>query len=255
MSLPQSSAARARPARLTVGVVGTGRVGAVLGAALRAAGHSVVAASGVSAASRSRAEALLPGVPLLDPRDVVAGVELALLAVPDDELVPLVEGLAATGAVRAGQLIAHPSGRHGVAVLEPATRLGALPLALHPAMTFTGTSVDLARLAGCSFAVTAPAALVPIGQALVVEMGGEPIIVAEADRILYAEAIATASDFSSAIVAQATGMLASLGIGEPGLVLGPLVRSSVENALARATSGGAGHDTPHRFEAEPEEGE
>ncbi|MCW2614769.1 MAG: NADH-ubiquinone oxidoreductase, partial [Frankiales bacterium] len=40
------------PARLTVGVVGTGRVGAVLGAALARAGHRVVAASAVSAASR-----------------------------------------------------------------------------------------------------------------------------------------------------------------------------------------------------------
>ena len=37
-----------RPARLAIGVVGTGRVGAVLGAALRNAGHPVVAASGVS---------------------------------------------------------------------------------------------------------------------------------------------------------------------------------------------------------------
>src|SRR3954466_10525626 len=129
MPQPTSSPARARPARLAVGIVGTGRVGAVLGAALRNAGHDVVAASGVSDASRTRADALLPGVPLLDPRDVVAGSQLALLAVPDDELDGLVEGLASTGAVRPGQLIVHPSGRHGVAVLEPATRLGALPLA------------------------------------------------------------------------------------------------------------------------------
>ena len=42
----------------------------------------------------------------------------------------------------------HTSGRYGVAVLDPATRRGALPLALHPAMTFTGRREDLARLAG-----------------------------------------------------------------------------------------------------------
>ncbi|HKA68244.1 MAG TPA: oxidoreductase, partial [Actinomycetes bacterium] len=57
-----------RPARLAVGVIGTGRVGAVLGAALRRAGHTVVAASAVSEASRTRADALLPDVPLVDPR-------------------------------------------------------------------------------------------------------------------------------------------------------------------------------------------
>ena len=73
----------------------------------------------------------------------------------------------------------------------------------------------------------------PIGQALVVEMGGEPIIVAEADRSAYAEAIATATSFSIAIVEQATGLLDSIGVETPGRVLGPLVRSSVENALRR----------------------
>ena len=45
---------------LIVGVVGAGRVGAVLGAALYAAGHRVVAVSAVSAASRDRAARLLP---------------------------------------------------------------------------------------------------------------------------------------------------------------------------------------------------
>ena len=59
--------AHAAPARLRVGVIGAGRVGAVLGAALAAAGHDVVAAAGLSAASAERAARLLPGVPLLPP--------------------------------------------------------------------------------------------------------------------------------------------------------------------------------------------
>ncbi len=48
--------------RMRVGVVGAGRVGAVLGAALRAAGHDVVAAAGESDASQRRIAELLPGV-------------------------------------------------------------------------------------------------------------------------------------------------------------------------------------------------
>ena len=46
-----------------IGVVGAGRVGAVLAAALRAAGHEIVAVAGESAASRTRIETLLPGRP------------------------------------------------------------------------------------------------------------------------------------------------------------------------------------------------
>ena len=75
-----------RPARLAVGVVSAGRVGAVVGAALAAAGHRVVAASGVSRASVRRAAALLPDVPLVPPDEVAAGADLVLLAVPDDVL-------------------------------------------------------------------------------------------------------------------------------------------------------------------------
>src|SRR5690606_11922470 len=85
-----------RPARLKVGIVGTGRVGAVLGAALARAGHHVVAGYGVSVASRHRAHSLLPGVPLVQTDEVFARSDLVVLAVPVDVLPELVEGLVAT---------------------------------------------------------------------------------------------------------------------------------------------------------------
>ena len=147
-------------------MVGAGRVGPALAAALQLAGHRPVAASGVSDASRRRAAALLPDVPLVEPAAVLARADLVLLTVPDDALPGLVAGLAETGAVRPGQLLVHTSGRYGTAVLDPALRAGALPLALHPAMTFTGTPVDVQRLAGCSFGVTAPGELRMAAEAL-----------------------------------------------------------------------------------------
>ena len=113
--------------RLGVGVVGAGRVGAVLASALRAAGHAVVGASGISAASRERVDALLPGVPILEVPQVVERAELVLLTVPDDALAGLVEGLAATGAWQPGQLVVHTSGASGTAVLAPPSRPGRSP--------------------------------------------------------------------------------------------------------------------------------
>ncbi|WP_354641192.1 Rossmann-like and DUF2520 domain-containing protein [Kitasatospora camelliae] len=220
-----------RPARLAVGVVGTGRVGPALGAALQLAGHRVVAASGVSSASRRRAEALLPGVRLVTPPQVLAAADLVLLTVPDDVLAELVAGLASTGAIRPGQIVVHTSGAHGVAVLEPAARAGALPLALHPAMTFTGTSVDVARLAGCPFGVTAPEELRPVAEALVVEMGGEPAWVPEQVRAMYHTALAHGANHLVTLVAQAMELLRAAGVAEPGQMLGPLLGAALDNAL------------------------
>ena len=226
-----------RAGRLGVGTIGAGRVGAVLASALANAGHALTGIAAVSTPSLERAAVMLPGVPVLPIPDVVERSELVLLAVPESELEALVSGLADAGVWQPGQLVLHTAARFGTGVLDPARRAGAIPLAVHPAMSFTGTSIDLARLPGTWFAVTAPAPVLPIAQALVVEMGGEPFVVAERDRAAYAEAIDTAVSFSTAIVDQASGLLDGIGVGRPGAVLAQLVRSSVENALARHDAG------------------
>jgi predicted short-subunit dehydrogenase-like oxidoreductase (DUF2520 family) len=223
-----------RSGRLGVGIIGAGRVGPVFGAALASAGHAIVGISAVSQQSRDRAEAMLPGVPILDIPTIIERSELVILAVPESELPSLISGLSATGAWQQGQLVLHTAPSAGTEVFASAQALGVIPLAIHPAMAFTGTSIDLIRLRESYCAVTAATVVQPIGMALVVEMGAEPILVAEEDRPAYADAVALATSFSSAIVAQATEALASIGVDNAGRVLGPLVRSAVENALATA---------------------
>ncbi|KUN78788.1 Rossmann-like and DUF2520 domain-containing protein [Streptomyces griseoruber] len=231
MSAFQQPDPRDRPARLTVGVVGAGRVGPALAASLQLAGHRPVAVSGVSDASRRRAALLLPDVPLMPPAEVLRHADLVLLTVPDDTLPGLVQGLAETGAVRPGQLLVHTSGRYGAKVLEPALRAGALPLALHPAMTFTGTPVDVQRLAGCSFGVTAPDELRLAAEALVIEMGGEPEWIAEENRPLYHAALALGANHLVTLVAQSMELLRAAGVEAPDRMLGPLLGAALDNAL------------------------
>ncbi len=222
-----------RAGRLGVGIVGAGRVGPVLGAALANAEHAVVGITAVSEAGRDRAEAMLPGAPVLGTPELVERSELVLLAVSDDQLPSLVQGLADSGIWQPGQLVVHTSPDHGVDVLAPAMRSGAIPLAIHPAMAFTGTSVDLARLRDAYCAVTAPAPVLPIAQALVVEMGAEPFVVAEHDRP-YADAVRAAVSFSTAIVDSPPARSPASAWSTPGACSGALVRSAVDNALTAA---------------------
>jgi predicted short-subunit dehydrogenase-like oxidoreductase (DUF2520 family) len=230
-------AAADAPARLRVGIVGAGRVGAVLGAALAAAGHDVVAASGLSAASHLRAACLLPGVPLLPADEVVAASDLVVLAVPDDILAGLVTGLAETGAWRPGQLLFHTSGAHGLAVLAPAERIGVLSLALHPAMTFSGGPEDLDRVMAAPFGVTSRPAHRAVAETLVLEMGGEPFWVEESDRGLYHAALVTGANHLVTLVAEAADLLRTAGVADPARVLGPLLNAALDNGLRRGDGG------------------
>jgi predicted short-subunit dehydrogenase-like oxidoreductase (DUF2520 family) len=220
-----------REGRLGVGVIGAGRVGPVLAAALAGAGHALVGISAATDDERDRVAALLPGAPVLDVPAIVERSELVIIAVPDDQLPDLVAGLARLGAWQPGQLVLHTAARYGTAVLDPARAAGAIPLAVHPALAFTGTSVDLARLRDAWCAVTAPAPVLPIAQALVVEMGAEPVVIDEGDRAAYADAVGAVAAFSSALIGQSVAALRAIGVDEPGRLLGGVVRSAVENAL------------------------
>ena len=224
-------AATQRPARLDVGIVGTGRVGAVLGAALQRAGHRLVAVSAVSEKSRARAVAMLPGIPVMTVEEVVGRAELVLLTVPDDALPPLVAGLSATSSWQAGQLVVHTSGRYGAAVFEAAAGHHVLGLALHPVMTFTGTSMDLDRLTDCCFGITAPAALRPVAEALVLEMGAEPVWIEEQDRPMYHAGLAHGSNHLVTLVAQAMQVVGSAGVQDPQRLIAPLLHAALDNAL------------------------
>jgi predicted short-subunit dehydrogenase-like oxidoreductase (DUF2520 family) len=206
----------------TVGVVGAGRVGSVLGAALADVGYPVVAASGRSSTP------LLAGVPRVAPQDVVDAADLVIVAVPDDRLAAVVAGLD----FRPGQVVAHPSGAHGTAVLAPAVARGTRPLALHPAMTFTGRPADIERLRkGISFGLTAPDDVRPLAETLVRELGGTPEWVPEERRVLYHAALAHGANHLVTLVNEALDRLRDAGVQQPERVLDPLLHAALDNAL------------------------
>ncbi len=219
------------PARWRVGVIGAGRVGSVLAAALTGAGHDVVAAHGLSDATRARAAALLPGVPLVSVAAVVEQADLVLLALPDDTLAGFVQGLARSTGFRAGQVVAHTSGRHGASVLAPAAAQGALTMSVHPAMTFTGTARDLDRLPGTRFGITAAEELMEVAEALVAALGGVPVRIEESDRPLYHAALAHGANHLVTLVTDALDLLSSAGVPDPAQTLRPLLEAALDNAL------------------------
>lgn len=236
---------------LTVGVIGAGRVGAALGAALHRRGHRVVAVAASSGESRARVRRLLPDAEPRPIHQVPAGVDLLLIAVPDDALAGLIGTLAAAGTVRSGQLVAHTSGAHGRAILAPLTTetaadgaaetaaetaadptAGVRTLALHPAMTFTGADHDVDRLlAGTAFGVTAPPELAPLVEGLVNDLGGTVEWIAEDRRALYHAALSHGANHLVTLVNEAADRLRDAGVRQPAAVLAPLLTAALDNVL------------------------
>ena len=205
-----------RPARLAIGVVSAGRVGAVMGAALAAAGHRVVAASGVSRASVRRAAALLPGVPLVPPDEVGRRWRTSSCSP-----CPTTSSQASSavsrrpGASARARSSCTPRARTGVAVLAPRRR--ARRAAARPA---PGDDVHGPRRGRRPAARgerrrsrRAPATRRrgSVGEALVVEMGAEPVRIPEEVRPLYHAALAHGANHLVTLVRDCVDTLEARG--------------------------------------------
>lgn len=178
-------------------VVGAGRLGTALVAALTQAGVDVRGPFGRGHDG--------------------AGADLVLLCVPDGEIAT------AAAAITAGPLVGHCSGATGLDVLTPHPAFG-----LHPLMTVTSDGADF-RGAGAAVAGTTPAALAA-AHALAAALGLVAAEIDDADRAAYHAAASIASNFLVALEGAAEELLASTGASRE--ILLPLVRATVENWAA-----------------------
>lgn len=218
--------------RLKVSVIGAGPVGISIAKAISDAGHTLSAIATTDPARAAQVETVLPGVAVLPVIDAVQGVDLVLFAIPGDQIAHLIKGLVATESLTRGQLLAHTSPNYGYSVFDEALSLGMLPMAIHPAIKFTGfSSIDRARIVDSYIAVDAPRAVLPIVQTLAIELGGEPVHVPQEAREKYAEAISVAGTFTTLILGQAITLLEDAGIDKPRNLLGGIFRSSLEESL------------------------
>lgn len=178
-------------------IVGPGRMGHALAAALTAAGVTVDGPHGRGAAP--------------------ADAEVVLLCVPDAEIA------AAAAAVPPGPLVGHCSGATGLDVLA-----GHEAFSLHPLMTVTPAGAPFAG-ASCAVAGSTGRAL-GAARALAALLGMHATEIADADRVAYHAAAAMASNFLLALQDAAERLAATAGADRALLV--PLVRATVDNWAA-----------------------
>ena len=179
----------------SIAIVGAGRLGTTLAAALGAPGPL-----GRGAHAR--------------------GATAVLLTVPDGEIA------AAAAAIERGPLVGHCSGASELGVLAPHEAFS-----IHPLMTVPADAPpDVLAGAGCAVDGSTPRALA-VAEALAQRLGMRATRVAGEDRAAYHAAASIASNFLVTLEGAAERLAASAGVERE--LLAPLVRAAVENWAAR----------------------
>ncbi len=215
------------PATRTCALVGPGRAGGAVGAALVAAGWRVGRVAGRSPEADSvRAAAARFGAEAASVESAGRGATLVLLATPDGSIRE-VAGVVAPS-LEPGALVVHLSGAFGVDVLDAiaAGRDDVELGALHPLQTLPSVELGAARLPGSWAAVAGP----PRVHDLATELGLVPFTVDERHRAAYHAAASVASNHVVALLGQVERI--ATAAGAPFAAFEPLVRATVDNAFA-----------------------
>jgi len=182
-------------------VVGNGRMGRALVAALTTAGLGVAEPAGRGESGTDAA--------------------IVLLAVPDAEIA------SAARAIAPGRMVGHLSGSLDLSVLHPHEAFS-----IHPLMTVTGAGTSFAGVTA-ALSATSPAAHAVAG-ALAAALGMTGVEVHDEDRAAYHAAASIAANFLVTLEGMAEHLAATAGVEREALV--PLVRAAVDNWAERGAA-------------------
>jgi len=216
-------------------IVGPGRMGLALGAALLHAEaverityygrslepppHPIFDAGELSAEYRVGPHPLPPGTTIL------------LLAVPDAKLAEVAYDLAGAGPAPPGCAAFHLSGALSTDVLMPLHAAGYVIGSLHPLQAVADPWLAADRLIGSAFAIAGEPAALSAARRLVDAIGGTTLVVPPAQRPLYHAGAVVASNYLVALLSFAVRLFHEAGIPEDEAVpaLLPLVRGTLDN--------------------------
>ena len=187
----------------SIRIIGAGRAGTSFALALRSVGHHV---DGPLRRDASPARA-------------AHGVDVLVLAVPDDE----VAHVAASVEPAARCVVAHLSGSLGLNVLAPHPRRASL----HPLVPLPNGEVGARRLLdGVTLAVAGDPAALALGESL----GARLVTVADEDRATYHAAACVAANHVVALLGQVERLAATVGLPVDAFL--GLTRAAVDDVAA-----------------------
>lgn len=222
----QRTAPGARP---SIGVVGAGQVGTALGVALTRAGWPIAAVASRNAERRERFQRLTgTGRAFADPAPLLDEVELIILAVPDDAIVPLAGELR----LYSGQALVHTSGLLGAEALAPAMAAGTQAGSFHPLVAFADLERAVEALRGATVAIDGDDDLVGLLASMAEALGAVPVRLPAGTKPAYHAAAVLAAGGLVALLDAVAELGRVIGLDETGAmtIFGRLSQQTLDNA-------------------------
>ena len=214
-----------------IGIIGAGAVGTALGVALSRAGWPIAAVASRDPDRRARFRELVGSArAFAEPNALLDEVELILLTVPDDAIVPVAGSLR----LYSGQALVHTSGLLGAEVLAPAMAAGTQVGSFHPLVAFADTERAVAALHGATVAIEGDDQLAALLGEMAEALGARPVRLVPGTKPAYhAAAVLAAGGFVALLDAIAElGRVAGLDEAGSLAVYGPLLEQTLGNARA-----------------------
>jgi predicted short-subunit dehydrogenase-like oxidoreductase (DUF2520 family) len=216
-------------------LIGPGRLGQAVARLLCDAGYDLRALISRDPA-RAVAAARFAGCRHAATSDLsrVAEGELILLALPDDQLGAMAAALRRRGHLRPGATLIHFSGLHPAAILLGEEGPPLRALSIHPLQTFADSVMGVRNLPGTVFSVEGSPEVIPLGEALVADLGGHSFVLSAEQKPLYHAAACVASNYMVTLADTACQIFSACGFStdEAFSFLTPLLRGTERNLAA-----------------------
>jgi predicted short-subunit dehydrogenase-like oxidoreductase (DUF2520 family) len=216
-------------------IVGPGRMGLALGAALIQAGAVERLIFYGRTLEPPPHPIFEPGVFTAEyrigPHPVPGGTTILILAVPDSALAEVTYDLSMAGPAPPGCAVFHLSGALSTEALSPLHAVGYTVGSVHPLQAVADPWLSGDRLMGAAFAIAGEPAAISAARRLVDALGGRPLLIPPARRPIYHAAAVVASNYFVALVAFAVRLMQQAGVNEEDAVpaLLPLIRGTLDN--------------------------
>jgi len=216
-------------------LLGAGRAGGALGAALARSGHSIGAVVTRTAASAAAAVARIgAGEPTTDPHRAVGADDLTLVALPEAAVAPTIAALAARRPRLERAVVLHVAGALDAEVLAPLRAAGAAVGTLHPCAAFPDRTRSPA-LADVTFDLDGDGAAIAAARALVARLGARAIELPPGGKALFHASACLAANALTALLDHATQLAEAAGAAEPAAreALAALARTALDAVAER----------------------